>query len=290
MTGEDTIKSTIKKLRTEKAYNVRTNASYYSDRVIEEINERFGKDAKYVFYTRYASLGNFDIDGNLTGMLTLDWQGDAEEIIETFEEAGFTVEWAGSKDDLIIILPKNDDSYADLKSKTIELDRYLYDLKDGSGEYLLIIKNKKNEETYYEGFKGKLEELWLFLGKKGADCNNNKLLIDLNGKVSDISIENYIELYSNLFKEEKGDIGDLFNNFEIIAVGAISKKEYEETIKLMGNEGENLKKLLSLEELEEDTSSLKFEKEIKNEDDFIGINQNFSDGLGWRVKFKINKI
>lgn len=265
----DMIKEVFRELKKEYGYIAKFNSMLSTDKTEDEIINKYGDKAKFVFFTRLESKGKFDGDGNLQLPLFLNWRGNANEIIETFEKYGFPVSWGGTNEDLIRLDTRGkkvDHIDTDTSPHDVELEvnRYLYRLGD-NGEKFLIIKSIKGQSIEYTGYKGLDSQLWLMLSNRLGRAENKELNVLIDNRIESVTMEEYIEIYTNLLKEGNDDIDILFEEFSIKALLEVRKNKLS-ICKTF---------LTGFKEIENNKEYAVFEKDIKNLSELSGFSHNF---------------
>lgn len=107
----------------------------------------------------------------------------------------------------------------------VEINRSVYSFEIGNShsDKFLIIEEESNGKHQLQVFKGWDYRMWPDIGKRGAMCEVGELFIRESNKDVSISIEEYIKIYRNAFKDEK-PIEKIFDNYNIKVLAKRDKK------------------------------------------------------------------
>ena len=107
MTDKKLFNEMFKKIRKE-GFIARQNFKCCQSCAMVAIDNIYGNledGSNYVFYTNQEA-ESFEKNGKLFQIIYLAWGGDGDKIKSIIQEHGFEVEWNGSKDECIGVLPK----------------------------------------------------------------------------------------------------------------------------------------------------------------------------------------
>lgn len=106
----------------------------------------------------------------------------------------------------------------------IEINRevYSFELENRHVNKFLIIEEELDGITQLKVLKGWEYTMWSHIGKRGGMCEVEELLIREDNHDISVSIEDYIKIYRNTFKNEIL-IEKIFENYDIKAVAKRSK-------------------------------------------------------------------
>jgi len=109
--------------------------------------------------------------------------------------------------------------------KRVEIKREIYAFEVGNNcdNKFLIIEEELDGELQLQVYKGWDYRMWPDIGERGAMCEVGELFIRESNKDVNISIEKYIKIYRNAFKDEK-PIEKIFDNYNIKALAKRDKK------------------------------------------------------------------
>ena len=107
----------------------------------------------------------------------------------------------------------------------VEINRsvYAFEIGNSHSDKFLIIEEESSGKHQLQFFKGWDYRMWPDIGKRGAMCEVGELFIRESNKDVSISIEEYIKIYRNAFKDEK-PIEKIFDNYNIKVLAKRDKK------------------------------------------------------------------